>query len=305
MTSKTNTECRYCGSKQLTKFLSLGQHPPSNSFIKPEDVEREERYPLEVHVCEACWLVQLLDVVPGDVIFDDYAYLSSTSNALKSHYAGLTKQVTDRFRLATDDLVVDIGCNDGILLNACGLEGLKKVGVEPSNVADIARKRGFTVYKEFFSVDTAEQIVADHGSAKVVTATNVFAHVDDISGFTRGVPRLLAVDGIFIIEASYLIDLIDQTLFDTIYHEHLCYYSLTPMVPFFERHGLEIFDAERVDFGASGPAIRVYTQKAGGPHRHAPRVKQLLEFEASWGVKNLEKYLSYARNVKQMKKEPK
>ena len=127
--------------------------------------------------------------------------------------------------------------------------------------------------------------------------------MDDISGFTRGVPRLLAVDGIFIIEASYLIDLIDQTLFDTIYHEHLCYYSLTPMVPFFERHGLEIFDAERVDFGASGPAIRVYTQKAGGPHRHAPRVKQLLEFEASWGVKNLEKYLSYARNVKQMKKD--
>ena len=284
------------------EFLSLGEHPPSNSFITPEQIAVEQRYPLSVYVCEECHLVQLLDVVPAETIFSEYAYLSSASRALRDHYEDLTRQLRRRLGLEAGDLVVDIGCNDGIMLNAHA-EDLVRVGVEPSDVAEVARADGFDICQEFFNVDTAKRLVDQFGQARCVTATNVFAHVDDISAFTAGIPELLGPDGVFVVEASYLIDLIDQVLFDTIYHEHLCYYSLTPMVPFFDRHGLEIFDVERVGFGASGPAIRVFAQRSGGPHAVKDSVDRVLAYEESWGVGRLEAYADYSRRVEGIRDE--
>jgi hypothetical protein len=297
MPSHKNTACRYCGSTRLVKFLSLGDQPPSNSFLRADQLHLERSYPLDVYFCDACNLVQLLDVVEAEEIFGDYLYLSSTSKALKNHYATLAGEVTKRQRLKAGDVVVDIGCNDGVLLSGYPLPDLMRVGVEPSKVADYAEAAGFKVVRSFFGPETAKQIADAHGKAKVVTATNVFPHVDDIGRFTDGLPLLLRDDGIFILEASYLLDLIDQTLFDTIYHEHLCYLSLTPMVPFFARHGLQIFAAEKVPFGASGPAIRIWAQKHGGPEPVQPSVPGMLADEAAWGVARLDRYQSYSAQV--------
>jgi hypothetical protein len=301
--AKKNTACRYCGSNKLTRFLSLGDQPPSNSFISPEKVKSEKRYPLDVYLCRNCFLVQLIDVVPAEIIFDDYLYLSSSSKALKEHYASLAQTLTKRFKLKVGDVIVDIGCNDGILLEGYLLPGLIRLGVEPSEVAKIAIAAGFEVYKAFFGIKTASEIVREYKTAKVVTATNVFAHVDDIGSFVAGLPTLLGNDGVFVIEAPYLIDLIDETYFDTIYHEHLCYLSLTPMVQFLKRFGLQVFDVERIPFGASGPAIRVFIQTREGKQLIEKSVKKMLSDERKWGVGKIKNYFSYARKVEKIKKD--
>jgi hypothetical protein len=301
VTVRKNSKCRYCQSTKLTRFLSLGDQPPSNSFIQAKQIKDEKNFPLDVYFCETCFLVQLIDVVPGEYIFDDYAYLSSSSRALREHYSELSAILTKRFDLKSGDVVVDIGSNDGILLNGYTNAGLKRIGVEPSSVADIAIAAGFTVIKEFFSKKVSMQIVKKYGKAKIVTATNVFAHVDDITSFVKGLPPLLADDGVFVIEAPYLIDLIDQTLFDTIYHEHLCYLSLTPMHLFLNSLGLEVFDIQRIPFGASGPAIRVFVQKLHGVHPIEKSVKKTLAEEKKWGIGELSTYLGYAKKVEKIK----
>jgi hypothetical protein len=303
MPAHKNSRCRYCGGDQLTKFLSLGEQPPSNSFIRPDQIDSEERYPLDVYLCENCYLVQLLDVVSAKQIFGDYLYLASSSKALKAHYAQLVTDVAARIGLRAGDVVVDIGCNDGILLSGYPVEGLVRIGVEPSKVADYAEAAGFKVIRAFFGPDAARTIVEEFGQARVVTATNVFAHVDDIGRFLDGVPLLLRDDGIYIVEISYLVDLIDQTLFDTIYHEHLCYLSLTAMVPFFERHGMQIFAAEREPIGASGPAIRVLAQKRGGPRAIERSVPEMLSAEAKWGIADTSHYRRYSDRVEKLRRD--
>lgn len=297
MTCSRNTACRYCGSADLAPFLDLGRHPPSDAFIRPEEVPLEVRYPLEVFWCRSCTLVQLLDVVPPQVLFGDYAYLASASKALRDHYAALTRTLCERFGVGAGSLVVDIGCNDGIMLDGYGRTDLRCVGIEPSTVADIAAAKGYDIVREFFSPAVAADIVARHGQARIVTATNVFPHVDDVASFATGVARLLADDGVFVIEASYLRDVIDDVLFDTIYHEHLCYVSLTTVVPFLARCGLQVFDAERIPFGASGGAIRIFASRSVAGRDPGPNVTRILAEEEAWGVRREDRYLDYARRV--------
>lgn len=301
MLFKKNKICRYCGSSQLTKFLSLGDQPPSNSFIDAKQVNNEKRYPLDVYFCEQCFLTQLLDVVPAETIFDDYMYLSSSSKALKKHYAQLAEFLVHRFGLGAGDLVVDIGCNDGILLNGYPGNDLLKVGVEPSKVGKIAEESGLKIVNEFFVSKSAQHIIEMYGKAKIVTATNVFAHVDKIGEFVEGVTSLLDNNGVFVVEAPYLIDLVEKTLFDTIYHEHLCYLSLTPIISFFSQYGLEIFDVERVPFGASGPALRIFSRKKIGNQPVEDSVAQILSYEDKWGVGCIDRYIGYAEKVEKIK----
>lgn len=298
---KKNRACRYCGAENLQLVLSLGAQPPSNSFLRSEQIAAEVCYPLDLYRCERCFLVQLLDVVSAESIFDDYVYLSSSSKALVQHYGRLAEAVTARFGLKAGDVVVDVGCNDGILLNGYTLPNLVRVGVEPSKVAEVASASGLTVFREFFAPALSRRIVEAHGPAKVVTATNVFAHVDAIGDFVDGLPALLGTEGVFVIEAPYLIDLVESTLFDTIYHEHLCYLSLTPLVPFLARHGLEVFDVERVPFGASGPAIRVFVQPQGADRKRLSSVGLMLDQEARWGIARAERYHGFARDVESIR----
>lgn len=302
-TAKKNSQCRYCGGKSFLKFLSLGSQPPSNSFIKPNQILNEKRFPLDLYFCRSCSLVQLLDVVSAEYIFDKYLYYSSSSKALKEHYRRLAKYLTKKFKLTRGDVAIDIGANDGILLHGYSHPGLVLIGVEPSRVAEAAKASGLNVVNEFFNKKTALKIVKKYGKAKAITATNVFAHVDNISDFVQGISLLLDDEGVFVIEAPYLIDLIDQALFDTVYHEHLCYLSLTPMVPFLNKHGLSIFDVQRIPFGASGPAIRVFAQTNKSKRVVRKSVGKLLNDEKKWGVGREEKYVNYARKVKEIKTE--
>lgn len=301
MPTTRHTACRYCRSQRLTQIVSLGPQPPANNFLRAEEIPSEPRYPLDVSVCEECCLVQLVDVVPAEALFDHYLYRSSSSRALVQHYAALAASLSRRFRLRAGDVVVDVGCNDGALLRECTLPGLVRVGVEPSDAAEAAAADGLRVLRAFFAPAITQRIVDDVGPARLVTATNVFAHVDAIDPFVEGIRLLLAEDGALMIEASYLLDVIDQTLFDTIYHEHLCYLSLTPLVPFLARHGLEVFDVERVPFGASGPAIRVFAQRQGGGEPVRPSVTDLLAAETRWGIRSVSRYRDYADRVAQVK----
>ena len=297
-----HTHCRYCQSDQLISILDLGEHPPSDSFIFSKEIETEKRYPLELFYCENCFLLQLLDVVsPKQLFGGEFLYQSSTSGALRNHYALLTEMLTQRFEVLSGDTVVDIGCNDGIILNTYQTEGLNTVGIEPSDLADIARGHGHHIYRDFFNQDCAKKIISTFGPVKVATATNVFPHVDQIRDFVDGIRELIGSQGIFVIEASYMTDFIDQTLFDTIYHEHLCYLGLTPLKHFLEPLGLEVFDIERASVGASGPAIRILIQRHSGQQSISPNVDKFLSFEKEWGISNIEKYRSFADRVKSAK----
>lgn len=293
--------CRYCNSSDLTQFISLGEHPPSNSFISSDQIEKEKKYPLDVYFCNECYLVQLLDVVSADSIFDNYHYLSSSSKALVNHFSAMTEELSERFHLKPFDIVVDIGCNDGITLNTYRIKDLMKIGVEPSNVADIAIESGLTVIKSFFSKKVAHKIVNNFGHAKIITATNVFAHIDDMNSFMEGIPDLLDDDGVLIVEVSYLIDLIDNYLFDTIYHEHLCYLSLNPVISFIEKFDLEVFDVKTLILGASGPAIRFLIQKKSCNRQISNSVRLQLKKEKNWGVDSLLKYETFSQKIEVLK----
>ena len=221
-------------------------------------------------------------------IFNEYLYASSTLQSVEEslRQAGRVDDLS-RLNLKAGDVVVDIGCNDGILLNGYALPGLVRVGVEPSQLSETARKSGLHVIRSFFNKASASEIVRQYGTAKVVTATNVFAHVDEIGKFVENLPALIGTDGVFVVESPYLIDMIDQILFDTIYHEHLCYLSLTPMVPFLGRYGLEVFDIERIPFGASGPASRVFIEISTLSRCRPPRWQTCSRWKRNGESKNL------------------
>lgn len=295
-------DCRFCGCKRLDLYLDLGDQPPSNAFLKPSEIDKEVRYPLQVFLCRECGLSQLRGVVSSTMLFDEYQYQSSTSKALVRHYESLIPQLLDRFSVSPGDAVLDIGCNDGIMLNAYP-PSLKCIGVEPSQIAELARDRGHRVYGSFFTAALAGLIVGEQGPMKIVTATNVFAHIDDIHDVVVGIHRLLAPDGIFVIEAPYVVDMVDKNSFDTIYHEHLCYLGLTPLLRLMEGHDMEIFDVERISVGASGPAIRVFCQRRDGAWPRNPRAAELLAEESRWGIRALGPYKGFADRVGEIKTE--
>lgn len=278
-------------------YLDLGAHPPSNSFISTEEIEAEQRFPLVVELCNGCGLSQLSEVVAATDIFSDYAYLSSTSKALVNHYQEMVDDVLIVQKPKSGNLVMDIGCNDGITLGRYPAKKYKLVGVEPSSSGEYAVKAGFTVEKRFFDLDTARQMRLKYGVASILTATNVFAHVDDIRSFIAGIADLLAYDGIFVIEFPYLRDMIDHLYFDTIYHEHLSYFALTPLMRLFTDHGLRPFKVKRVDVGASGPALRLFVCKDQSSHATDTSIAQLLGDERDWGVCKLETYSKFAERV--------
>ena len=288
------TQCRVCKGTDLVRFLSLGEHPPVDNFTDKAHIKEEKRYPLDVYFCRMCNLVQLLDVVAEDELFHgEYAYFSSASAPLVEHFKSYAEDLKKDF-LQKNDLVVDIGSNDGILLQF--FTGTYRVlGIEPSsNVAEIARSKGIETIDGFFTVEMAGKIVEKYGKAKIVTANNVFAHIDDIDEIVSAVQTLLTDDGVFVSESHYLLDLIEKREFDTVYHEHLCYYSVKPLIHLFERFGMEVFDVRRV--GVHGGSIRVYARKKSGKPRN-PSVEILLKLEEEAGLHSIERFSGFQKEV--------
>ncbi len=276
--------CRGCKSVRLFSFLDYGNVPLAGDFLLPDQVGREKLYPMDLVVCLDCSLVQIANVIDATDIFDDYRYLSSITHTLMSHFKEYARTLSDRILESKDELVVEFGCNDGVLLSPLKELGVRAVGVDAAeNVVRVARDRGFEVEHGFFGLDLAKQIGHRHGNASVITASNVFAHIDNLDDVMLGVDQLLTDSGSLIVEVHYLVDLIEKCQFDTVYHEHLCYYSLHALTKLFNRFDFTITDVERLPM--HGGAIRVRTQRAshvGG--RSSETVDRLLAMEGSLGV---------------------
>lgn len=296
------SRCRICGRQTLEKFLSLGPSPLANNFLTAEQLGgREPYFPLDVCFCTTCWLVQLADIVPPEAMFTEYLYLTGASEPMRRHFAGLAADLAQTFSPPRGSLVVDIGSNDGTFLEQAQAHGLRGLGVEPAaNVAAVAQTRGVETLHAFFDMQVAEQIVREKGSAKVVAATNVFAHVHDLDGFAAAVVRLLAEDGVFVIEVPYVVDMLDRLEFDTIYHEHLSYFAVRPLAMLFERFGMQLTHVSRLT--VHGGSIRVYAQRAG--RRTASRaVSDLVAQETAQGLGALDTYKRFAQQVQGLKNE--
>jgi SAM-dependent methyltransferase len=286
--------CRLCSSIDLKKFLDLGFTPPADGFLRREQLQEPETwYPLEVMLCQKCGFIQLSYVVSPEVLYrHDYPYESSITRSGRLHWEEFAATATQRLSLGGNDLVVDIGSNVGVLLGAFRDNGTRILGVDPaSNIVRIAEKRGIETINEFFGREVAREIVAAKGHASVITATNVFAHVNDLRGFMQAVDFLLNERGVFIFEAPYFINLLKQLEYDTIYHEHLSYLSLKPLVNFFAEFGLNIFDVEERDI--HGGSFRVYVGRRG-QHSISPLVAEMIRAEEAQGIYSLEELNRFA-----------
>lgn len=291
--------CFICGEKKLYKFLDLGRQPPSDAFLRAEDFKKPEKiYPLELCLCESCYLVQLSYAVNPEKLFRDYVYNTATNNSLKKSFENLVNNLVKRFALSVSDLAVDIGSNDGTLLSYYRPHKVKILGIDPSSAAKPALANKIPTMVDFFSKKLAAKVIKKYGQAKIITATNVFAHVKKLDDFTVGVKDLLTDDGVFISESGYLLDFIEKLQYDSIYHEHLRYYSLKPLEILFKKFGMEIIDAERGTI--HGGTIIVYAAKKG-KHPISNRVAELISQEENFGLYKKETFINFADRVKRNK----
>ena len=294
--------CRLCGSSDLAKVLALTPTPPANAFVTADKAhEPQATYPLDVWFCRACGHVQLLDIVDPGELFSNYVYVSGTSPVFVRHFERYAQSMVAGIGLRPGDLVVDIGSNDGTLLRFFQGSGMKVLGVDPAKqIAAQATAAGIPTWPTFFNAEVSSRIRAEMGAAKCITANNVFAHIDDLAGIVKAVRSLLASDGCFVFEVSYLADVVEKTLFDTIYHEHLSYHSVRPLVSFFARHGMELVGAERVD--THGGSLRGIAQIANGPRRFTS-VQGLLDQEAQAGLDREATFVAFGQQIEKVRLE--
>lgn len=293
------SHCRICKNDNLVKIISLGVTPPANAFLKKSQLKLPEPFfPLHVNFCPICRQLQLSHVVSPELLFRNYVYVSSTSPVFIKHFEDYAKDVFEKLKLKRDDLIVDIGSNDGILLKPFQKLGAKVLGADPARkIAREATKAGIETLPKFFSQSLAEKIVKKYGKAKVITANNVFAHIDNLDEIIWAVKKLLTDDGVFIIEAPYLVVFLQKNLFDTIYHEHLSYFSLKPLVKLFQKHTMKVFDV--VETLSHGGSIRVFVARENSKRQVKKSVAILLKKEQALGLDNLQTYLKFAKRISQ------
>ena len=297
------TTCRLCSSADMQNVFSLAPTPLANAFVPRELVGRPQRlYPLDIFLCRGCGHVQLLDVIDPVGLYEHYLYVSGTSPVFVRHFQDYARYVIDRFAPPANGLVVDIGSNDGTLLRFFAESGFKVLGVDPAReISEKTRASGIPVAVEFFTPALADRIRTEHGAASVVTANNVIAHIDDLSSVMEGVQHLLSPEGVFLFEVSYLADVVEKTLFDTIYHEHIDYHSVKPLIGFFSRCGLELIEAVRVD--THGGSLRGVVQKRGGPRAVGKSVAQAIAAEEKMCLDKPDTYRAFAAHIEALRDE--
>ena len=270
--------CQVCGSEKLETVLSLGYMPPVNQMVPVGQVPRQlPWFPTTLLHCAKCELVQLGLAVDPVIIFPpEYPYTSGMTKLLRDNFAELYAVSSKMLGLTKDDLVIDIGSNDGTLISNFQKGGHRILGIEPTDVSKIANDRGIPTLQRYFGKDVAREVKAKHGAAKVITAANCFAHIEDIHAIVEGIIEMLAPDGVFISESHYLIGLLDRLQYDTIYHEHLRYYSVASLKYLLEMHGLDVFHARHIP--SHGGSIRVYAARKG-TRLIQPSVKQMIDAE--------------------------
>jgi len=296
-------KCRMCEGQSLVEFLDLGSTPPADEFKTEAQLrEADVYYPLQVYMCDDCGLAQLGFVVSPEVLYrNDYPYESSTTEAGREHWARFARSVVAQLGVSASELVVDIGSNVGVLLEAFQTQKMRVQGVDPApGIAASAVERGIDTICDFFGPEIARRIVGAQGRASLITGTNVFAHVDDLVSFMHGVDCLLADRGALIIEAPYFANLVAYTEYDTIYHEHLSYLSIRPLVPFFRRFDMEVFNVQQVEI--HGGSFRVFVGRRG-VHPVSPEVDRLLAQELETRLHAPETLQAFAHSVRQNRKD--
>ena len=292
-----NPDCRHCGTPLVTTFADLGETPLCESFLTVDQLGKPEQYyPLHAFVCHECFLVQVDEFVSPASIFDDYAYFSSYSTAWLEHSSEYVEMAIDRFDLGTDSEVMEIASNDGYLLQYFIERGISAQGIEPAaNVAEAAEARGVPTRVEFFTSALAEKLASDGYHADLIIGNNVLAQVPDVNDFVAGVAAVLAPAGVATFEFPHLVRLIDENQFDTIYHEHFSYFSLTTVQRIFAKAGLTVFDVE--ELWTHGGSLRVYARHDADTTSAQPSVADLLEREEQFGIKDLATYTEFGARV--------
>lgn len=277
------TTCRLCTQGDLKLRVPIPATPLGGAFVTKAELSKEQDvYPLDLYQCASCGHVQILDVVDPQVIYSNYTYFSGRTS-LVEHFRGLAEAIVEGMKSRKQAFVVDVGSNDGAFLGFFQRHGMRVLGVDPAqNIARYANERGVETLPEMFVGEVARRIRRDYGPANVVTALNVFAHTDDLNDMAGSVKHLLADDGLFVFEVSYLVDVVDKMLLGTIFHEHLSYHTVRPLVGFLERQGLELIHARRVS--VQGGSLVCTAQVAGGKREVAASVGELINLEEEKGV---------------------
>jgi SAM-dependent methyltransferase len=295
-------KCRHCGTALQHSFIDLGFAPPSNAYLSKEALARPEvHYPLRVKVCDQCWLVQTEDYAQADELFSaEYAYFSSTSTSWLAHALRYTEMITDRLGLGVDSFVIEVACNDGYLLKNFVAEKIPCLGIEPTaSTAQAAEALGIPVMREFFGEAFGRQLAEDGQQADLIVGNNVYAHVPDINDFTRGLAAALTPEGTITLEFPHLLPLIENTQFDTIYHEHFSYLSLTAVTSVFSAAGLRVYDVEALP--THGGSLRIYGCHAAAAAVTADRVRSLLQREEHFGLTRLDTYTAFQARADRVK----
>lgn len=294
--------CRVCAETDLSCLIDFGQMPLANSFLTSEtEFSSESFYPLGLYYCRTCGLVQLLDVINPAQLFQDYIYVTGTSDTIAQHNNDYARTVVEQLQLGKEDMVIEVASNDGSLLKCFQSHGVKVLGIEPAgNIAIIANQNGIRTENTFFNLNSAGAILKKYGSARAVIGNNVLAHVDDPRDFLSGMALLVDHDGFVIIEVPYLKELIDRLEYDTIYHEHLSYFSVSALSKLFEKAGLSILKIERLP--VHGGSLRISAGSSDVYSQHADIVEMFLDAERKSGMMSQEFFLDFVSKVETNRK---
>lgn len=295
------TQCQICSSKLLEPILSLGHQPIVQEYLTAGRLgEQETTYPLNLCFCKACGLVQLDYIVDPKLVFpQNYPYRTGMTNMLIRNFQTLADRMEEQGFIKKGELIVDIGSNDGSLLKPFKQRGMRVLGVEPTGAAKVANKSGIPTIEAFFDRNAVRKIVKKYGKAKIITATNVFAHINNVSSLIANIKALMDTNSVFVSESQYLGDIIEKKEFDTIYHEHLRFYALGSLMRLFELAGMTVTDAERIS--SSGGSIRVYAVR--GSQRQSSRVRDLLAEERKAGLHDLKRLREFGEQAIRAKHE--
>ena len=293
-------KCRSCGSTDASHILDLGQQPLANNLLTPADLaKREPKFPLRLAVCKSCWMLQITDLVPPVELFSEYLYFSSFSDLMLRHSREACDGYMKEFGLNSQSLVVEVASNDGYLLQNFVKARVPCLGIEPAaNIAKVAREKGIETLVEFFGKKIASDLAAKNRQADLILGNNVFAHAPDTNDFVAGLKTLLKPNGRIALEFPYGADFIEHTEFDTIYHEHVFYFTLTALKPLFERHGLTIFRVQRLNI--HGGSLRLFAGHTGA-HAVEKSATDLLAEETHKGVNALAHYEGFGNQVRAIK----
>ena len=297
MINKILNQCRICSSKRLVSYLDLGKQPFSNSFLNFRDIKKEKKFPLTVILCKNCGLSQLSIIPNTKFIFSKYDYLSSSSKALSNHYKKMVENIVKKYEVDSTEAVLDIGCNDGVLLKHYPKGFSNIIGIEPSDASKHIRQKRIKLINKFFNYKTSNEYLKNYKKPKIVTITNVLAQVDNLNELANGLNNIINKQSLIVIEFPYLLHMIDRGLFDLIYHEHLSYFALTPLKFLFRKFGIKIINFEKINFGASGPAIRLFLAKNDSIYQVSNKVIKQIRHEKVWGIRKIKKYVLFKKIV--------